>query len=124
MSTPITRETFISPDHVKIAATHSSMFKIKAEGGVEEVPVPARVRKTGVLLEGYTVDFVLDPSTVVATLKKNGTVTVEQLSEELLKEVVDIINSPENLRIIPMELHAQKRELLETTEKSMEAAEE
>jgi hypothetical protein len=55
MPTPLTRETFISPDHVKIAATHSIMFNVRADGEVEEVPVPAIVRETGTILEGYSV---------------------------------------------------------------------
>ena len=54
--TPLTRGLFISPDHVKIAATHSVMYKITADGeDVEEAPVPPSVRATGVLPDGYTV---------------------------------------------------------------------
>ncbi|KIM40808.1 hypothetical protein M413DRAFT_446179 [Hebeloma cylindrosporum] len=104
MSTPITRETFISPDHVKIAATHSTMYKMMPDGVVEEVPVPARVRKSGILLEGYTVDFVLDPSTIVATLKGNGLSTVEELPADMLKDMIAAMNDPKNLTMVPIEL--------------------
>ena len=52
----LTRELFISPDHVKIAATQSVMYKITADGeDVQEVPVPASVRATGTIPDGYTV---------------------------------------------------------------------
>jgi hypothetical protein len=41
MARLLTRETFISSDYVKIAATQSTMFKVTADGeGVEEVPIP------------------------------------------------------------------------------------
>ena len=54
--TPLTRGLFILPDHAKIAATHSVMYKITADGeDVQEVPVPASVRATGILPNGYTV---------------------------------------------------------------------
>ena len=54
--TSLTRELFISPDHVKIAATQSVMYKITADGeDVQEAPVPASVRATGILPDGYTV---------------------------------------------------------------------
>lgn len=56
MPTPLTRETFISSDYLKIAATQATMFKATPDGeGVEEVPVPASVRETGIIPEGYSV---------------------------------------------------------------------
>jgi len=56
MSTPLTRETFISSDYVQVAAAQSTMFKATANGeGVEEVSVPASVRETGIIPEGYSV---------------------------------------------------------------------
>ena len=56
MSTSLTRELFISPDHARIAATHSVMYKITADGeDVQEVPVPASVRATGIIPDGFTV---------------------------------------------------------------------
>jgi len=56
MPTPLTRETFISSNYVKIAAGQSTMFKTTSDGeGVEEVPVPESVRETGIIPEGYSV---------------------------------------------------------------------
>jgi hypothetical protein len=56
MARLLTRETFISSDYVKIAATQSTMFKATADGeGVEEVPIPASVRETGAIPDGYSV---------------------------------------------------------------------
>ncbi|KIM35507.1 hypothetical protein M413DRAFT_32450 [Hebeloma cylindrosporum] len=113
-TTPLTRETFISADYIKIAATQSTMFNATENGeGVEEVPAPASVRETGTIPDGFSVDFVLDPSTVVASLKKQEITTVEQLPVGALEELRDAINSPENLRIIPTSIHLQKRALAE-----------
>ncbi|KIM35506.1 hypothetical protein M413DRAFT_32450 [Hebeloma cylindrosporum] len=107
-TTPLTRETFISADYIKIAATQSTMFNATENGeGVEEVPAPASVRETGTIPDGFSVDFVLDPSTVVASLKKQEITTVEQLPVGALEELRDAINSPENLRIIPTSIHLQ-----------------
>ena len=56
MPTPLTRETFISSDYIKIAATQAAMFKYTADReGVEEVPVPSSVRETGTIPDGYSV---------------------------------------------------------------------
>jgi len=56
MSTPLTREVFISSDYVKIAAAHSGMLKTTGEDEyVEVIPVPASVRETGVIPDGYSV---------------------------------------------------------------------
>jgi len=47
---------FISPNHVKIAVARPTMFNVTANGeGVIEVPIPARVRKTGTIPDGYSV---------------------------------------------------------------------
>lgn len=54
MPRTLTRETFISPDHAKIAATQAAMYNVTADG-VEEVPVPASVRESGSIPDGYTV---------------------------------------------------------------------
>jgi hypothetical protein len=60
MPTPLTREMFISSDHVKIAAARPTMFKVSGDGeGITQVPVPASVKgsvmETGILLDGYSV---------------------------------------------------------------------
>ena len=49
-SASLTRENFVSYDHVKVATTQAIMFKVRADGeGVEEVPVPANVRETCII---------------------------------------------------------------------------
>lgn len=56
MATLLTPETFISSDYVKIATTQSAMLMTTEDSeGVEEVPVPATVRETGVIPDGYSV---------------------------------------------------------------------
>ena len=55
MPTPLTREVFISDDYVKVAVAQSTMFKATADGGVEEVPIPASLRETGIIPDGYSV---------------------------------------------------------------------
>ena len=79
------------------------MFKTTADGEVvEEVPVPARVRETGTIPDGYSVgdslhrllvqatavlDFVLDPATVIISLKKQEIIAVEY--EHLINNTLD-----------------------------------
>jgi hypothetical protein len=47
---------FISPDYVKIAASRPTMYIARADGkGVTEVPIPANVRETGTIPDGYSV---------------------------------------------------------------------
>jgi hypothetical protein len=47
---------FISSDHAKIAAARPTMFKASADGeDITEVPVPASVRETGIIPDGYSV---------------------------------------------------------------------
>lgn len=108
MPTLLTRETFTSSDYLKIAATQATMFKTTADGEVvEEVPVPARVRETGTIPDGYSVgdslhrllvqatffaktavlDFVLDPATVIISLKKQEIIAVEY--EHLINNTLD-----------------------------------
>jgi len=52
----LTREMFISPNYVKIAASRPTIYKATADGkGVTEVPIPANVRETGTIPDGYSV---------------------------------------------------------------------
>ena len=47
---------FISPNYVKVAVARPTMFKATANGkGVIEVPIPASVRETGTIPDGYSV---------------------------------------------------------------------
>ena len=55
MPTLLTWEVFISDDYVKIAVAQSTMFKTTADGGIKEVPIPASVRETGNIPDGYSV---------------------------------------------------------------------
>lgn len=106
---PITRETFIDPSHLKTVLTQDTMYVLREdEEGVKEVPIPESFRKVGIP-EGYSVDFVLDPATVVLALRKQGIVTEDQLEEELLKNVKDTINASANLKIIPTSVYEGKR---------------
>ena len=45
----------MSDDYVKVATAQSTMFKNTADGGIEEGPVPASVRETGIVPDGYSV---------------------------------------------------------------------
>ncbi|KIM47233.1 hypothetical protein M413DRAFT_7786 [Hebeloma cylindrosporum] len=108
MAGKITRQTFISPDHAKVAATQGDMYNVTPEG-VKKVAVPDSVRESGSIPDGYAVDFVLDPATVVSALKKAGYHNQEQLPPEVIEKVKEMINEPGNLKIIPNEIHAQKR---------------
>lgn len=52
----ITRDTFISEDHVKIALSQKTMFvHTEGEQAVKEVPIPEAAKSTGVLPEGMRV---------------------------------------------------------------------
>jgi len=56
MPTLITRETFISSDYLKIAVTQGTMFKVTPDDkDVEEMPIPASVRESGTIPDGYSV---------------------------------------------------------------------
>ena len=63
--TPITRETFIDPSHVKTVLTQDTMYALKDdEEGVEEVPIPESFKKVGIP-EGYSVGaFLISPASI------------------------------------------------------------
>lgn len=53
---PITRELFISEDHVRRALTLPTMTSSGDNGkGIEQVPIPESAKESGVLPEGYSV---------------------------------------------------------------------
>lgn len=110
--TPITRETFIDPSHVQTVLTQKTMYVLKDEGGVKEVPIPESFRKVGIP-EGYSVDFVLDPVTLVKTFAKQGITTEDQIKKELLKDLKATINASDNLKIVPTSVYEDKRALYE-----------
>jgi len=104
---PITRATFIAANHASVAAAKSTMFEVSEDGDLKET-IPVDVRKTGLIPDGYSVDFVLDPATVVSSLAKQGITTEDQLTKELIDEVKARINAPENLRIVPTFIYEDK----------------
>ncbi|KAF8057027.1 hypothetical protein FPV67DRAFT_1456560 [Lyophyllum atratum] len=96
-------------NYTAIAAAESKMFEFSKNGqGVIEVPVPAVVRATGRIPEGYSVDFILDPITVVSALAKKGVTTEDQLFPELVDGIKAQVNAPRNLNIVPTSLYEQK----------------
>ncbi|TFK35326.1 hypothetical protein BDQ12DRAFT_726075 [Crucibulum laeve] len=112
----ITRETFISPDHARIAAAQSTMWILSKDGqSTMEAPVPESVRETGIIPAGYSVDFILDPATVVKSLAEQGITTVDQLPEGQLDQLIAAINAEKNLSIIPTSVYEAKRALTEQT---------
>jgi len=107
-TTPITRSTFVAENRATIAAAQSMMVEVSEDvQGVKEI-VPVDVRMTGHIPEGYSVDFVLDPSTIVSSLAKQGITTEDQLTKELIDELKATINAPGNLKIVPTSLYEQK----------------
>ena len=96
MPTPLTREMFISPNNVKVATSRPTMFDFTEDGEcISQVPVPASVRESGIIPDGYSVgwsfdrqrcsilcsisipDLIFDPSIVVAAFRKRGINMVE-----------------------------------------------
>ncbi|KAF8959859.1 hypothetical protein BDZ97DRAFT_1374035 [Flammula alnicola] len=104
----ITRSLLIDDDHVKIATTLPTMFILSESEGVEEVPMPEYIKETGVLPDGYSVDFILDPGRVVSVLAEAGTTMLSQLEPGALAELKKIVNSPGNLSIVPTSVHETK----------------
>ncbi|THU85458.1 hypothetical protein K435DRAFT_783317 [Dendrothele bispora CBS 962.96] len=84
-------------------------------GKLEKVPMPESVKEMGQLPEGYSIDFVMDPVTVLGTLLKAGISTIGQCPEEVLENMRQILNSPENLNVIPTSICEMKRELFTAT---------
>lgn len=79
MSTPITREYFISPDHVLTALrgpnwphAPAMMSIVTDDGQLTDVPVPAEWVQRGTLPEGFAVDFLFDPEELVLKVKNSG----------------------------------------------------
>lgn len=82
--TPITREAFVSPNHVQVALRgpnypHApAMMSIVTDAGeLVDVPVPQEYVQRGVLPPGYAVDFLFDPEEVVAKLTTAGATYME-----------------------------------------------
>jgi len=109
----LTRSMLISQDLEKIAAASPTMYiGTPDDQGVMLVPTPASVAKTGIIPEGFSIDLALDPDTVLAAY---STVRFPQETIEALKA---IMNSPDNVKIVPTSIYENKREVtLEALEK-------
>lgn len=77
--TPITREMFISPDHVQTALRGENwphapamMSVVSDQGQMQDVPVPAEWVQRGALPQGFAVDFLFDPEELVAKVRNSG----------------------------------------------------
>lgn len=106
---PLTRESFILPEHETTAATQvDTMYQMDASGKPVSVPLPAGVKESGVLPEGYSVDFKFDPLALVASLRKAGITEESQLLPQDMKELRRSINAADNLAIVPTALRDQK----------------
>ncbi|THU79256.1 hypothetical protein K435DRAFT_30235 [Dendrothele bispora CBS 962.96] len=107
---PLTREDFISTMTTELATNLPVMF-VLSDGpeGMSRVPTPSSVRDSGKIPEGYTIDFTLDPQRIIASLRKAGVTTIGQCPEDTLYEIRAIINSPQNLSIVPTSIYEARR---------------
>lgn len=118
--TPLTRATFIAANHAKIALSQKTMYELaEGEEGVKEVPIPESFKKSGIP-QGYSVDFVFDPATLVASLAESGITTEEQLPDGLLEELKNAINTTTNVNIVPTSLHEQRRAIEDAARAKLE----
>jgi len=114
MSTKLTRASFISSDIDKVAISKETMYVVEENGeSVVEVPIPESIKITGIVPEGYSVDYHLDPSVVVNSLAKIDITTIEQLPGNLFAELKAQVNAPNNVTIAPSFVVEEKRETIE-----------
>ncbi|KIK63794.1 hypothetical protein GYMLUDRAFT_259476 [Collybiopsis luxurians FD-317 M1] len=109
---PIRREDLVHPDHVKMATEKDTMFVYAEPSGnveLKEVPIPDQIKESGVIPEGYTVDFIASPERVIFALERAGVTTIEQLPEETFHEIRATLNQPSNLSIVPTPIYQLKR---------------
>ncbi|TFK21858.1 hypothetical protein FA15DRAFT_672155 [Coprinopsis marcescibilis] len=110
---PITRETFIDPGYETVAATRTDMmFVLDGEDSVKKVPVPESVKESGKIPDGYAVDFLVEPLTLVVSFRKNGHTLEGQLPEGLIDDLKKEINGPTNLMITPTSVRDSKFQML------------
>ncbi|TEB28859.1 hypothetical protein FA13DRAFT_1793701 [Coprinellus micaceus] len=117
MSTPeqveITRNTFIdvgNEEYLAATTTEEMYMGANAKGKSRWKPVPKSVKKSGVIPEGYAVDYKLDPLFVVAFLKKQGINYESEASPEMIQTMKDVTMSPDNMCIVPMDTWEGKQE--------------
>ncbi|KAF8703100.1 hypothetical protein AX14_014200 [Amanita brunnescens Koide BX004] len=101
MSNKITRECFMYPDIAKVAISKETMYDMGKDGEVVEVPIPESIKATGIIPEGYSIDYTLDPATVVAALANINMTAIEHLSDAFFAEMKEIMNDPDNVTIAP-----------------------
>ncbi|KAJ2935701.1 hypothetical protein H1R20_g1393, partial [Candolleomyces eurysporus] len=116
--TPITREAFVSPNHVQVALRGANyphapaLMSVVTDGGeLQDIPVPQEFVQRGVLPPGYAVDFLFDPEEVVAKLTNAGATHMEEVPPQVFQKMADLVNAPGNLKIVPQWLYDQKRNL-------------
>ncbi|KAK7442225.1 hypothetical protein VKT23_016196 [Stygiomarasmius scandens] len=107
---PLTREDFISSMTLELATNLPVMYVLsEGQEGMSKIPTPSSVRENGKLPDGYTIDFTLDPQRIIASLHKAGVSTIGQCPEDTLYEIRAIINSPQNLSIVPTSVYEARR---------------
>ena len=87
MTTPLTRETFISSDYLKIAATQATMFKTTANGeGVEEIAID---HGGDTLIIGFNGRYLTEMMTVIGEEQKMTIYLKDEASPGLIKAEKD-----------------------------------
>ncbi|KAF9044946.1 hypothetical protein BJ165DRAFT_1404219 [Panaeolus papilionaceus] len=110
--TQITRETFISFIYVRNAIEFGYMFIPNSQGELIKTPVPQYVRESGILPEGYGVEFLMDPYTMVVAFAERNVTDIRQLSVQNIENIRLKVCSPCNVRIVPKRLADQKLRIL------------
>ncbi|KAF5367767.1 hypothetical protein D9758_009829 [Tetrapyrgos nigripes] len=107
---PLTRDDFISPMTLDLATNLPVMYVLNdGAEGLSKVPTPTSIRDSGKIPEGYTIDFTLDPSRIIASLRTAGVTTIGQCPEDTLYEIRAMVNSPQNLSIVPTSVYEARR---------------
>ncbi|KDR77149.1 hypothetical protein GALMADRAFT_246377 [Galerina marginata CBS 339.88] len=95
-------------DLLKIATSKPTMTILKDDdGNIEEVPIPESFKNSDVVPEGYAIDHIFDPSVLLHSLSSQNITTVDQLSDDMLKEFKGIMNNPENVMLIPRSIYEE-----------------
>ncbi|PPR07133.1 hypothetical protein CVT24_010483 [Panaeolus cyanescens] len=110
--TQITRDTFISFTYIRNAIEFGYMFVPNNQGELIKTPVPPYVRETGILPDGYGVEFLMDPYTVVVAFAEQDVTDIRQLSVQTIEAIRSKVCRPDNVRIVPKRLADQKLKIL------------
>jgi len=100
---PFDRQTFIDEKKATEAAfSKGTWFVVNKNGELVEEPMPESVKATGEIPEGYALDHVLDPATVVSALTEANLTSMDQVPYETIAKVKGIINGADNVNIVPI----------------------